>query len=175
MTATNNWILLSYQICSEQEITCLQSIAPVCSKPWSLLPLLKFAAALHSYQHHEYPELKPRSFFILLNWKPPLFPLATSSTMWEKVLPFIRIQFHVFTLHAAVPFSTVRTATPAYFWLFIIWLCLTRLCSTIRSIFILFFFFSWTVTVGCCVLSTNLTHAGEKYGKIFSIYLLKRI
>lgn len=70
------WILLSHQICSKQEITCLQSAPPVYCKLWSFP---KPAATLHCYQHHEHPELKPRGFFNPFKLLTS-FPLATSST-----------------------------------------------------------------------------------------------
>lgn len=142
------WILVSYPICSKQEITCLQSAPPVYCKLWSLL-LLKPAATLHCYQHHEYPELKPRGFFSPFKLL-TLFPLATSSTTHEKALPFTRMQFSVFAINA-VPLCIILNNSNVFlagFYLAVLTVIFIWL-YTIRSMFTHFLVEYNAVTVGC--------------------------
>lgn len=65
-------------------MTCLQSIAPVCSKTWSLVTLVKCAAALHWYPHLNYPELNPQYFV-------PSISLTDAGEKWGK--RFLRIPY----------------------------------------------------------------------------------
>lgn len=122
----------------------------MCSKPRSLVPLLKSAAALHSYQHHEYPELKPRSFLILLNCQPRLYLM----------------QQHL----------SLLLATPVYFWLFTVWLCQQNSVQ-LWEVYISFLLLLLLLNSNCGMLCSK--HQSywclRKIGKISSTYPLKRI